>query len=89
MLSQEVEIRNKRGLHARAAAKFATLASQFVCAVNIRKGQHVANGKSIMGIMVMAAAKGTRIHIFTDGEDEARALQALVDLVYRGFDEEE
>lgn len=89
MLIQEVEICNKRGLHARAAAKFVTLAAQFSSKISVRKGEHLANGKSIMGLMIMAASKGTRIDIIADGEDEALAIQALIDLVYRGFDEED
>jgi len=87
MQNRRLEIANKRGLHARAAAKFVTIASQFRCKVLVSLGESRVNGKSIMGIMSLAASQGTHIDINTDGEDEIPALTALIDLVERLFDE--
>jgi len=84
-----VPIINKLGLHARASAKFVTLAAQFKCDVTLgRNGQH-ANGKSIMGIMMLAAGKGTDVELIVDGEDEEQALTALTDLIADRFGETE
>jgi phosphocarrier protein len=80
---------NKLGLHARASAKFVTLASQFKSDVTLgRNGQH-ANGKSIMGIMMLAAGKGTQVELMVDGDDEDQALAALVELIASRFGEDE
>lgn len=84
-----VTISNKLGLHARAAAKFVNLASTFDADVSIRlNGAHV-NGKSIMGIMMLAAGKGTQIELEADGPDERQALAALASLVEDRFGEDE
>ncbi|MCB1760326.1 MAG: HPr family phosphocarrier protein [Gammaproteobacteria bacterium] len=89
MISHDVTIVNKLGLHARAAAKFVTLASQFGCEVQLTlKGQSI-NGKSIMGVMMLAASQGTEITLSTDGEDEADAMQALEQLILERFGESE
>ena len=88
MASCELIIINRLGLHARAAARFVTLASEFVCEVNVsRYGQRV-NGKSIMGVMMLAASKGTQITIYAEGSDEDLALEALAKLVNERFGEE-
>jgi len=80
---------NKLGLHARASAKFVTLASQFKSDVTLgRNGQH-ANGKSIMGIMMLAAGKGTQVELMVDGDDEDQALAALIELIASRFGEDE
>ena len=80
---------NKLGLHARASAKFVTLASQFKSDVTRgRNGQH-ANGKSIMGIMMLAAGKGTQVELMVDGDDEDQALAALIELIASRFGEDE
>lgn len=80
---------NKLGLHARASAKFVTLASQFKSDVTLgRSGQH-ANGKSIMGIMMLAAGKGTQVELMVDGDDEDQALAALIELIANRFGEDE
>jgi phosphocarrier protein len=80
---------NKLGLHARASAKFVTLASQFKSDVTLgRNGQH-ANGKSIMGIMMLAAGKGTQVELMVEGVDEDQALAALVELIANRFGEDE
>lgn len=87
MQSGHVTIVNKRGLHARAAAKFVGVASQFNSQVMVLRDQATLNGKSIMGLLSLAASIGTELEIQTTGDDEIEALQALVDLVNRGFDE--
>ena len=88
MLEQHIMIVNKLGLHARASALFVKTASQFKSDIKvIREGIEV-NGKSIMGIMMLAAAKGTTIAIQVCGTDEDEAFQVLGDLVRNGFGEE-
>jgi len=89
MLQQDVLIINKLGLHARASAKLTQLASRFKCEVMMSRNNRRVNAKSIMGVMMLAAAKGTTINIETDGEDEAAALQALVELINDYFGEGE
>jgi phosphocarrier protein len=89
MLKKQIEIINKLGLHARAAAKFVTCANNFSSNVHIRHDKQEVNGKSIMGVMMLAAAQGTTITIKTDGEDEQEALAALEELIRNRFDEKE
>ena len=89
MQRQQVEIVNKLGLHARAAAKLVTLAQTFSADIRIGKNGQQVNGKSIMGVMMLAAAKGSLIELITDGEDEAEAVQALTQLINNRFDEDE
>ncbi len=87
---QEVEIVNKLGLHARASSKFTQLATQFECEVWVSRAQRRVNAKSIMGVMMLAAGKGSKISIETfDGPDEDDALTALVALVADRFGEGE
>jgi phosphocarrier protein HPr len=86
---QEVEIVNRLGLHARASAKLTQLASQFSAEVWVARGARRVNAKSIMGVMMLAAAKGTRITVETSGADEADALQAIVALIADKFGEGE
>ena len=89
MPQREAEIINKLGLHARAAAKLTQLAGRFKSDIWLsRNGQRV-NAKSIMGVMMLAASKGSSIGIETSGEDENEALQALVDLISNYFEEGE
>jgi phosphocarrier protein HPr len=83
----EVTIVNRRGLHARAAAKFVKVAEQFVADVQVIKDDMVVCGTSIMGLMVLAAALGSQLEIRTSGREAEPALAALVALVERGFDE--
>ena len=87
MLNHEVEIINRLGLHARAAAKFVQTAGRFSSQVKVSRGAKITNGKSIMGVMMLAAAQGAVIEIVTTGEDEQAALDALVELVTDGFGE--
>jgi phosphocarrier protein len=89
MIKKTVTILNKLGLHARAAAKFVSTASAFESGITVIKGTREVNGKSILGIMMLAAAKDTEIEIVADGNDEANAIQALEDLVNDRFGEEE
>ncbi|MCB1907181.1 MAG: HPr family phosphocarrier protein [Rhodocyclaceae bacterium] len=85
----EVEIINKLGLHARASAKLTQLASNFVSEVWLERNDRRVNAKSIMGVMMLAAAKGCTITIDTSGDDEDAAMEALVTLIANRFDEEE
>jgi phosphocarrier protein len=89
MLQQDVTIINKLGLHARASAKLTQLASGFKCEVMLSRGGRRVNAKSIMGVMMLAAAKGTAIGIETEGEDEADAMLALLNLINNYFGEGE
>ena len=89
MQHKAVEIINKLGLHARASAKFTKLASQFQCEVWLTRKDRKINAKSIMGVMTLAASKGTTIEIETIGEDEVEAMTALVALVANYFEEDE
>lgn len=88
MLDQEFTIINKLGLHARASALFVKTASRFRSEIKIEREGIAVNGKSIMGIMMLAAAKGTRIKVTIEGEDEAEAMAALGELIANGFGEE-
>jgi phosphocarrier protein len=89
MHNKTVSIVNKLGLHARAAAKFVTLASSFASSIVVsREGQQV-NGKSIMGIMMLAAAKGSEITLMADGSDENEAIERLSQLIEQRFGEDE
>ncbi len=85
MASQAVTVVNQLGMHARAAAKFVHLAAQFQSRVRVARESREMDGKSIMGILLLAAARGTTITISTQGSDEQAALQALVALVQAGF----
>lgn len=89
MLNRQITIVNKLGLHARAAAKFVNLASGFDSEVSVSRNGHTVNGKSIMGVMMLAAAKGTTLELHINGSDEALALQQLEQLVATRFGEEE
>ena len=89
MQEQQVEIINKLGLHARAAAKLVSTASRFSSKVTIRFGSQEADAKSIMSVMMLAAAKGSVICIQTEGKDEHSAMQALIELINDFFGEEE
>lgn len=88
-MQQDVLIINKLGLHARASAKLTQIASRFKCEVMLSRNNRRVNAKSIMGVMMLAAAKGTTITIETIGEDEADAMQALLNLINDFFGEGE
>ena len=90
MLKQEITIINKLGLHARAAAKFVGVASSFPCQVRVgRSPEALVDGKSIMAVMMLAAGKGTNVHLLTEGEQDEEAMAALVGLIENYFDEGE
>jgi phosphocarrier protein HPr len=89
MLQQEVEIINKLGLHARASAKLTQVAGQFTSDVWVGRNGKRVNAKSIMGVMMLAAAKGSTILIETEGHDEEEAMQALESLIAERFGEDE
>ena len=89
MLQRDVLIINKLGLHARASAKLTQLASGFKCEVMLSRNHRRVNAKSIMGVMMLAAAKGTTIGIETNGEDEAEAMRVILNLVNDQFGEGE
>jgi len=87
MQSCEIAISNALGLHARAAAKFVHTAGRFAARILVARGQREVDGKSIMGLLLLAAARGSAIRITADGVDEHEALTALCELIKRGFDE--
>ena len=89
MIEREVIIANKLGLHARAAAKLVSTASGFGASVELKRDTQQVNGKSIMGVMMLAASKGTRLILAVDGEDEEQAMQALETLIAERFGESE
>ena len=89
MLEKEVIIVNKLGLHARAAAKFVTLASSFSSDIDISRDGQTVNGKSIMGVMMLAASRGSSIVIRANGHDEEEAAASLEELVRNRFGEQE
>jgi phosphocarrier protein HPr len=89
MQQRPVTIINKLGLHARAAAKFVTTASGFSSSIDIEKDGQKVNGKSIMGVMMLAASRGTRLLIQADGEDEQEAVDSLERLIGEKFGEQE
>lgn len=88
MPQRDVEIVNKLGLHARPSAKLTQLASRFVSDVHLSKNGRRINAKSIMGVMMLAAAKGSTVTLETEGQDADAALDALAALIASGFGEE-
>ncbi|OGS98347.1 MAG: phosphocarrier protein HPr [Gallionellales bacterium RIFCSPLOWO2_12_FULL_59_22] len=89
MLQQNAQIVNKLGLHARASAKLTQLASGFKCEVMLSRNGRRVNAKSIMGVMMLAAANGATIGIETDGDDEGDAMRAILNLINDKFGEGE
>jgi len=89
MIKKKVEIKNKLGLHARAAVKFVNLANRFSSSIKIVKDSNEVDGKSVLGILTLAAVQGSEIQIKVSGKDEEMAFQALNDLVDDKFHEKE
>jgi len=89
VISRELNIINKLGLHARAAAKLVKLSSSFASNIDIEKDGQRVNCKSIMGVMMLAASCGTVINLRAEGPDEAQAVDAICELIQNRFDEEE
>jgi phosphocarrier protein len=87
MQQREVDIVNKLGLHARAAAKLTQLATKYQCDVVIARNNRKVNAKSIMGVMMLAAGKGSKVTLETDGPDETEAIEAIVALINDCFGE--
>ena len=85
---RDLTVLNKLGIHARPASMFVRLASQFKCSVLVEKDGETVNGKSIMGLMMLAAGPGSKIRVKADGADAPQATEALATLVNRKFDEE-
>ncbi len=84
----DIEIKNKLGLHARPAAMFVRIANQFSSEITVEKDNEQVNGKSIMGLMMLAAGCGSILSVTAQGNDADEALKALADLAERKFDEE-
>ena len=89
MIRRYTTIINKLGLHARAAAKLVELASKFECDIRLVKNSTEVNGKSILGVMMLAAAINTSLELVADGPDEIEAIDAIEALISRRFDEAE
>ena len=89
MNCNEIAICNKLGMHARASAKFVTLATTYKSNITLTRNGQQVNGKSIMGIMMLAASIGSTINICAEGHDEKEAIEALSELVISGFGEKE
>ena len=89
MREKKIIIKNKLGLHARAAVKFVNLANRFGASVKIVKDGNEIDGKSILGILTLAAIQGSEIVLLVSGQDEDSALKALTDLINNRFDERE
>lgn len=87
MQKREVEIINKLGLHARASAKLTQLAARYDCEVSLSRNGRKVNAKSIMGVMMLAAGKGSKVLLETDGPQEAEAIEAIVALIGEHFGE--
>ena len=87
-LSRVATILNQRGLHARAAAKFVKLASQYEADIEVRRGDLTANGRSIMGLMMLSAGVGNDVEVTASGPQAEVALAAVLDLIGRKFDED-
>ena len=89
MKTASIHVINKLGMHARASAKFVSLASEFSAEITLKRNGQQVNGKSIMGIMMLAAGKGSQLELHADGQDEDHALAALCELVNNRFGENE
>jgi len=89
MISKDLTVTNKLGLHARAAAKLVALASNFASEISLQKGSRKINGKSIMGVMMLAASQNSIVTVVTEGEDEQQAMDQIEALFTNLFDEDE
>jgi phosphocarrier protein HPr len=88
VISRDVTVTNSLGMHARAAARFVRVATAFRARILVRRQARTMDGKSIMGLLLLSAPRGSVLTIVAEGDDEAPALAALCDLVERGFGEE-
>lgn len=87
MASMTAPVINPLGLHARAAARFVHLAAQFASRIRVTRAGQTVDGKSILGLLLLAAARGTTLEIHADGDDAEAAVNALADLASRGFED--
>jgi len=87
-VEKELIIQNKLGLHARPAAMFVRVANRFPCEITVEKDGEEVNGKSIMGLMMLAAGCGSRLRVVANGDDSTHAIKELEELILRKFDEE-
>jgi phosphocarrier protein HPr len=87
MMTRQITVVNPLGLHARAAARFVKLASQYKSRIKVTRGARTIDGKSILGLLLLAAAKGTTLDISAEGADEQDAILALCRLADQGFEE--
>ena len=87
-VAKEVVVNNKLGIHARPASLFVKTASRFHCSIYVEKDGERVNGKSIMGLMMLAAGRGSRLKILAEGSDAGKALSELEELIRRNFDED-
>ena len=87
MQSRRLTIVNPLGLHARAAARFVKLASEFRSQITVTRGTRSVDGKSILGLLLLAAARGRQIDVTAEGDDETQAVDAIAALVARGFED--
>jgi phosphocarrier protein len=87
VVSESVTIVNGLGLHARAAARFVRAAGAFRSQIRVTRGSRTTDGKSILGLLLLAAARGTQIQISADGPDEVAAVRSLIELAIRGFED--
>jgi len=85
--TRTVRIVNRAGMHARPAAEFVKLAGRFTARISVAKDGLEVNGKSIMGVLMLAAEQGSELHLTGEGGDATEALDALADLIHRGFEE--
>lgn len=88
MIRRELEIKNRLGLHARAAALLVQAVARFDAQISVRKDDQTVDGKSIISLMMLAASQGTRLEVTAEGPEEAAAMEALVDLAERKFNED-
>lgn len=89
MLEQEIEITNKLGLHARAAAKLVKVAGSFSSSIEIEKLDQRVNAKSIMSVMMLAASRGNTVKVFIEGDDQEDAMASVIELIESKFGEDE
>jgi len=89
VLEREIEITNKLGLHARAAAKLVKVAGGFTSSIEIEKQEQRVNAKSIMSVMMLAASRGNTIKLFVEGDDQTDAMASVVELIENKFGEDE
>jgi phosphocarrier protein len=88
LVEKDCTVRNKMGLHARPAAKLVQAANKFRCEVTLTKDGQDVNAKSIMGVLMLAAAQGTQVHVKAEGENADAAVAAIAALFDKGFDEQ-